>query len=221
MTIGLSGARFVRPGQHVFGLRALPAQPRVTDLGRKPAVGRQHAGHEQLGDRLDDARPTDTGRQDRPLLQPRRLLRRAPSLVARSSRRFWILSALSSSWWFGIPFIVPLVAADHLEAAFERLGVDAHPLDRARRSAHAVADLCALEGRTGRAGGRDTARSVAEQDFAVGAHVDDQPDLVGGALSGSSARITADVVRADVPGFERQHVGLRARRQLAAPGRAP
>ena len=102
----------------------------------------------------------------------------------------------------------PDLGADHAVARLERLRVDPHALDRARRGALAAADLRALEGRAGRARGREEAVAVAEHDLGVRADVDDQVDLVA-----EVRRLGEDHARRvgpDVPGDAGQHVGARA-----------
>ena len=65
-----------------------------------------------------------------------------------------------------------------LQPRFERVAVDAHPLDRAGRGPLAARDLRALERRAGRARRRREPVAVAEHDLGVGADVDQQHDLV-------------------------------------------
>jgi len=77
-----------------------------------------------------------------------------------------------------------------------------------------VPDLRALEGRTCGARRGVEFRRIAQQDLAVRAHVDDQPDFVRGRLVRLFRKDHAYVVRANVAGLKRQHVGLGTQRQL-------
>ena len=102
----------------------------------------------------------------------------------------------------------PGVVADHAVAGLERLGIDAHALDRAGRGPLAAADLRALEGRARRARGGEEPIAVAEHDLGVRADVDDQVDLVAQVrpLGEDHAR----GVGADVARDAGQHVGAGA-----------
>ena len=144
------------------------------------AVLGDDAREEELGDHLDDARAADAGHAQ---------------LVGRGREA---------------RFVRPQVRADDLEPRLERRGVDADALDRARRGALAAADLGALEGRPGRAGGGEQPVGVAEDDLRVRADVDDQVDPVRGPVR----RLGEDDpgrVRADVTRDARQDVDARAR----------
>jgi len=68
-----------------------------------------------------------------------------------------------------------------------------------------------LDGRTGR---RQQVHAVPQQQLAVGAHIDDQPDLIGRSLIRPLRQHDGHVIRADMPCLYRQHVGLRAGREL-------
>ncbi len=201
-----AGAGLLRPGQHIFGFGALPAQPGRLNLRRKTTIRRQHARHEQLGHRLDDSRAADAGRQDRPVAQER-LAFALPALGRGLGRRF------PRGGRSVVPGRAPLVAADHLEVDLQRLGVHPDALDGAGRGAHPMPDLRTLERRAGRAGGRAEPLAVPQEQLAVRPHIHDQPDFVGRGLIGPLGQHHRDVVRADVPGLDRQHVRLRAHRQ--------
>ena len=101
----------------------------------------------------------------------------------------------------------PQVAADDLEARLQRLRIDAHALDGARRRALAAADLRALEGRTGRARAGEQALVVAEHDLGIGADVDEQRHLLGEVRA--LGQHDAGGVGADVAGDAGQHVDAR------------
>jgi hypothetical protein len=75
--------------------------------------------------------------------------------------------------------IRPELAADHPEPRFQGLGVDAHPLDGARRGALTAGYLGALEGRAGWRGAGEQPFLAAEHDLGIGADVDHQHDLLG------------------------------------------
>jgi len=121
------------------------------------------------------------------------------------------------SRWVGAlaarPLVVPLVAADNLEACLQRLRVDAHALDGARRRAHTVANLRALERGTGRAGRGEELFGIAQEQFSVGADVHDEPDFVLRGLVRLFGQDDAHVVRADMPGLDGEHMRLRAWRE--------
>ena len=141
------------------------------------AVVAYHACEIQLGQYLDDARAADAG------------------YAGCGDRLFEAL------------FVGPPVAADHLEARLQRLWVDAHALDRAGRGALTAADLRALESGAGGAGASEQALVVAQDNFGVGADVDQQRDLVGqvGSLGEQDAR----GVGADMAGDAWQHIDAR------------
>ena len=94
-------------------------------------------------------------------------------------------------------------------------------------AAHPAGHAGALEGRTGRAGAADQPLPVAEHDLAVGAHVHEQRELVGGvhaARQDPGGHVAADVaadrrhdedvglrigLQAELPGHQRRHRGER------------
>ena len=103
----------------------------------------------------------------------------------------------------------PGIDADDPEPRLERLAVDAHALDGARRGALPGADLGALERRArGRARGEQPAL-VAEHDLGVRPDVDDERHRLG--LVRLLREDHAGRVRPDVAGDARQHVDPRAR----------
>ncbi len=112
----------------------------------------------------------------------------------------------------GRQLVRPGFFADHLKARLAGGAVDPHALDRAGRGALAVRDLRALEGRAGRAAAALEPRAVAQHDLGVGAHVDQQHQLV--ALLGRLGQQHADVVGADMAGLQRHAVDVRAGVQL-------
>ena len=72
----------------------------------------------------------------------------------------------------------PAVAADHLDAGLERVPVDAHPLDGARRRPLPARDLRAFERGAGRARRGEQPLPLAEHDLGVRADVDEELHLV-------------------------------------------
>ena len=74
--------------------------------------------------------------------------------------------------------IRPQVAADYLETGNLGDGVDLYPFDRTWGGALTAANLCALERGTGGRGTGEDFIAVAQQDFSVGAHIDDQHQIV-------------------------------------------
>ena len=117
----------------------------------------------------------------------------------------------------------PRVAADHAEARLERVGVDAHALDRAGGGALPAADLRTLERRPGRAGRGEQPLAVPEHDLGVRADVDDQVHLVEQVRALGEDH--AGGVGADVTGDARQHVhacaGVHGQPELARREAAP
>ena len=125
-------------------VRHHPARGRVPDR----AIGTDHTGEEQLGDRLDDPGSADAR-------DPR-----APD-CSRERR-----------------VVRPELRADHSYPWLQRLAVDPDPLDRAGSSPLATGDLGSLEGRPGRRRGGQQPVSIAEHDLRVGADVDQQGQRV-------------------------------------------
>ena len=128
----------------------------------------------------------------------------------------------------------PDLAADHPEAGLERLRVDPHALDRARRGALAAADLRPLERRPGRARRGEQPVAVAEHDLGVRADVDDQVDLVAEIRrlgEDHAGRIGADVARRcraarrrarrDSPGCRGRAAGRRTASSIVSANGAP
>src|SRR5512133_3583616 len=155
----------------------MPRQARGLKLGGKAPVGCEDAGHEQLGDGLDDARAANTGGEDGrdgslapepsgcqsgksgPGFLRRRLLSgRGEEYGAR-------LPVLPVDCFPTVPLVAPTLTPDNLESDLEGGGVHPDALDGARRSAHAMTDLCALKSRAGGARGREELLAIAEQDF--------------------------------------------------------
>ena len=99
--------------------------------------------------------------------------------------------------------------------------VDGAGLNGAVGGAHTAGDVAALKGRTGGAGAAHQKVPVAEDNFAVGAQVDEQAHLVpvpdaGGQSTGGdiAAHVRADVGRD-------QHLGQGVGRELHVPGQQP
>ena len=113
----------------------------------------------------------------------------------------------------------PTGSSSPITPSTDAVVVDAHGLDRARRGAHAAADLGRLEGRAGGRGRRQQAVARAEGDLAVRADVDEQAQpAVALQAAGQQAR---DDVAADVGAERRQdawpaRAGARARRGRTA-----
>ena len=115
---------------------------------------------------------------------------------------------------------MPRVAYDG-QGGLHGVLVDGAGLNGAVGGAHTAGDVAALKGRTGRAGAAHQEIPIAEDDFAVGAQVDEQAHLVpvpdaGGQGTGGdiAAHVGADVGR-------NQHLGQGIGRELHVPGQQP
>ncbi len=141
------------------------------------AVGFDQTRQVHLGDDVDDARTAHAGDA-----------RRGDRLVEAGIVR-------------------PHVRPDHLERRLERLAIDPHAFDGARRGALPAADLGTLERRPGRARRGVLAGAVAEHDLGVGADVDEQLHRVAAvrALGEHRGRgVGTDVTGDARPGVERR-----------------
>ena len=135
------GSTVARLVQHVGEDAAVLDDPRRARGQRAVdgAVGVEHPGQEQLGDDLDDPGAAHAG----------------------DAGRWQVLLE---------PVLVrPAIAADHADAGLERVAVDPHPLDGARRRPLPARDLRALERGAGRAGRGEQPLPLAEHDLGVGA----------------------------------------------------
>ena len=106
-----------------------------------------------------------------------------------------------------------------LNRASSVCGIDAHALDGARRGALAATDLRALERRARRARAGEQPLAIAQHDLRVGAHVDEQSQLIAevGTLRENHAR----GIRADVSGNTRQHIDARVGMEVQSDLRGP
>ena len=75
--------------------------------------------------------------------------------------------------------IRPELTANHLEAGLQGVRVNAYPLNGARRGPLPATDLRPLKSRPGRARTGQQALPVAQHDFGIGTHIDQQADPLG------------------------------------------
>ena len=167
------------------GVQHVRERPAVGDDAIRPrrhlagdrAVGVDQTRQVHLGDDVDDARAAHAGDA-----------RRLDGLVEAG-------------------IVGPQVGPDHLERRLERLAVDPHALDGARRGALPAADLGTLERRSGRARRGVLAGAVAEHDLGVRADVDEQLHRVATVRAlgeQGRRRVGADVTGDARPGVERR-----------------
>ena len=164
-----------------IGMRAsVQFQTRRPDLrGRADqALGIDDARHPHFGHCLDDARPAD----------------------ARDTAG---LGRLGKAILVG-----PQLAADHAKARLLGDRVDLHTLDGTRRRALPGADLCPFERRPGGRGTGQQSLAVAQNDFGIGADVDDKGQRVG--LIGRFGQGDGGRIRPDMARYARQDIDARA-----------
>ena len=103
-------------------------------------------------------------------------------------------------------FVTPRFSADHLEAGLQGLSVDTDTFDGPDGGALTGGNLGSLEGRSGRGGRCQELFAIAEDDLGVGAHIDEELEVIGSVRSLRDDRSSG--VGADVARDARQYVHL-------------
>ena len=183
---GLAGAGLRGGDQDVGAFASIQANKIAVAIRVKAAIGQDDARQIHFSHRFDDAGAADTHCQMRGLRVQGRV---------RANR----------------PLVRPAFFANDAESGRFALRVNAHPLDGAGRGAHAKADLRALKGRAGGAGGAVHSLPVAQQNFAVGSYVYNEYHLILSVRFFGNQH--AYIIRAHVSRFGGQNVDVSPRMQ--------